>query len=111
MRRRLGRDLLGRAHGDRHAALLPALGPHVDQRSAHLITSRLCSITTTLLPASTSRCEHLQQPLHVGEVQARGGLVEDVERAPVAIFDSSVASFTRWASPPDSVVAGWPRRT
>ena len=51
-------------------------------RSAHLITSRLCSITTTLLPASTSRCEHLEQALHVGEVQPGRGLVEDVERAP-----------------------------
>ena len=28
---------------------------------------------------------------------------------PVPIFDSSVASLTRWASPPESVVAGWPR--
>jgi hypothetical protein len=29
---------------------------------------------------------------------------------PVATFDSSVASLTRWASPPDSVVGGWPSR-
>ena len=58
----------------------PPSGPMSISRSAHLITSRLCSITTTLLPASTSRCEHLQQALHVGEVQPGGGLVEDVQR-------------------------------
>lgn len=28
---------------------------------------------------------------------------------PVAFFDSSVASFTRWASPPDRVVDGCPK--
>ena len=34
----------------------PPSGPMSISRSADLITSRLCSITTTLLPASTSRC-------------------------------------------------------
>ena len=65
-------------------------------------------MTTTVLPASTSRCEDLEQLLDVVEVQAGGRLVEDVERAAGRALESSVASFTRWASPPDSVVAGWP---
>ncbi len=30
---------------------------------------------------------------------------------PVERLASSLASFTRWASPPDRVGAGWPRRT
>ena len=30
---------------------------------------------------------------------------------PVAILLSSVASFTRWASPPESSVEGWPSFT
>ena len=30
---------------------------------------------------------------------------------PVGRFASSDASLTRWASPPERVVAGWPRRT
>jgi hypothetical protein len=30
---------------------------------------------------------------------------------PVERLASSLDSFTRWASPPDSVVAGWPSRT
>ncbi len=30
---------------------------------------------------------------------------------PVDCLDSSVASFTRWASPPDRVVEGWPSFT
>ncbi len=30
---------------------------------------------------------------------------------PVDRLASSLASLTRWASPPDSVGAGWPRRT
>ncbi len=72
----------------------------------------------------------------VFEVEAGGGLVEDVEDAAavgrrrlgsgIAAFPSRLpwlrryagaglarcwASLTRWASPPESVVADWPRRT
>jgi hypothetical protein len=55
--------------------------------------------------------EHFQQLAHILEVQAGGRLVEDVERLPVARRDSSLASFTRCASPPESVVACWPTLT
>ena len=37
-------------------------------------------MTTTVLPASTSRCSTLQQRRHVVEGQAGGRLVQDVER-------------------------------
>ena len=57
------------------------------------------------------RVEHFEQLAHVLEVQPGGGLVEDVERLPVARRLSSLASFTRWASPPESVVACWPTLT
>ena len=39
-------------------------------------------MTTTVLPWSTRRCSTSSSLLDVGEVQAGGGLVEDVERAP-----------------------------
>ena len=51
-------------------------------QSAVLITSRLCSITTTVLPWSRSRVDHFEQQRDVVEVQAGGRLVEDVQRAP-----------------------------
>ena len=38
------------------------------------------------------------------------GLLKACEKRPVARRDSSVASLTRWASPPERVVAGWPKR-
>lgn len=43
-------------------------------------------------------------------MKAGGGFIEDEEG--VAVFSSlvSVASLIRWASPPESSVAGWPRR-
>ena len=50
-------------------------------QSAVLITSRLCSITTTVLPWSRSRCSTREQQLDVVEMQAGRRLVEDVERA------------------------------
>jgi hypothetical protein len=50
-------------------------------QSAVLMTSRLCSITTMVLPASRNWCSTLQQQVNVGKVQAGGGLVQDVQRA------------------------------
>jgi hypothetical protein len=52
-----GDDLLGRTGGDdpgRRAR--PASGPRSMIQSACFTTSRLCSINTTVLPRSTSRC-------------------------------------------------------
>jgi hypothetical protein len=50
--------------------------------------------------------EQAEQLLDVGEVQAAGRLVEDVDAALLAMW---VASLSRCRSPPDSVVSGWPR--
>ena len=50
-------------------------------QSAVLMTSRLCSMTTMVLPSSRSRLQHAQQLRDVVEVQSRGGLIQDVERA------------------------------
>ena len=52
--------------------------------------------------------EHLQQAGDVFGVQAGGWFVEDVEGFAGRTLGSSVASLTRCASPPESVVAGWP---
>ena len=49
-------------------------------QSADLMTSRLCSMTSTVLPPSTRRCSTIEQLAHVVEVQAGRRLVEDVER-------------------------------
>src|SRR5665213_487033 len=40
----------------RHPPSSPPSGPRSITQSAHLITSRLCSITSTVFPRSTSRC-------------------------------------------------------
>ena len=53
-------------------------------QSAGAMNSRLCSTTTTVWPASISLSKTAQQPLHVVRVQARGRLVEEVERSPGA---------------------------
>ena len=49
--------------------------------------------------------EQAEQLLDVGEVEAGGRLVEDVD-APFSPM--WVASLSRCRSPPDSVVSGWP---
>ena len=66
-------------------------------------------MTMTVLPASTSRSQYLDQLVHVGHMQAGGGLVQDIDGlVRCRGVASSVASLTRWASPPDRVVAAWP---
>ena len=55
--------------------------------------------------------QRLEQLLDVGEVQAGRRLVEDVERLARRPLRQLAASLTRWASPPESVVAGWPSLT
>ena len=52
--------------------------------------------------------QDLQQLVYVVGVQAGGGLIQDIDGLSVERRASSVASFTRWASPPDSVVEDWP---
>ena len=50
-------------------------------QSAVLMTSRLCSITTTVFPLVHQTVQHREQLADVVEVQAGGRLVEQVERA------------------------------
>ena len=57
----------------------PPSGPRSMIQSAVLITSRLCSITSTVLPIDQPM-EHFQQQPDVLEMQPGRRLVEDVER-------------------------------
>ena len=91
------------------------------------MTSRLCSITSRRAAALDELAEGGEELGDVVEVEAGGGLVEDVEGAGAGLRGGLVvaaarwvteravarwaASLTRWASPPESVVADWPRRT
>ena len=77
-------------------------------QSAVLTTSRLCSTTSTVLPASTKSVQHLQQQLDVGEVQAGGRLVEQIEGAAGAFLHQFAGELHRCASPPERVGDGWP---
>ena len=64
----------------------PPSGPRSMTQSAVLITSRLCSTTSTVLPASTKSCSTLSSMLNVGKVQAGRRLVEQIERAAGALL-------------------------
>ena len=72
---------------------VPPSGPRSMTQSARAMTSRLCSMTITELPSSTSRLRMRHQPRDVGEVQPGGRLVQDVE---LARLPSSAASLRRW---------------
>jgi WD40 repeat protein/serine/threonine protein kinase len=90
---------------------LPPSGPRSITQSAVFTTSRLCSITSTVLPLSTSRFSTSSSFLTSPKCRPVVGSSSRYSVRPVCTRASSRASFTRCASPPDSVVAGWPSDT
>ena len=88
--------------------LCPASGPRSITQSEFLIKSRLCSIITIVLPLSTNLCNTLKSAAQSSKDSPVVGSSSKYNVLPVARLDSSVASLTLWASPPERVVAGWP---
>ena len=66
-------------------------------------------MTSTVLPPSTRRLQHLEQLLDVAEVQAGRRLVEQVQRA-AGLHAGELAARASRAAPrrPTASVAGWP---
>ena len=56
-------------------------------QSAVFTTSRLCSITTTVLPERGEPVKHVEQLANVVKMQAGGRLVQDVERLARPLLD------------------------
>ena len=82
MGRRLGGHLLGRPRGDREATLLAALRAHVDDPVGALDHVEVVLDHDHAVARLDEAPQNVQQPLHVGEMEPRGGLIEDVQRAP-----------------------------
>ena len=77
-------------------------------QSAHLIDVEVVLDDDDRVAGVDERCSTPSKRADVLEVQARRRLVEHVERAARLRLPSSRESFTRCASPPLSVGAGWP---
>ena len=77
-------------------------------QSAVLTTSRLCSITMTVLPAATRRWSTCSSLRMSSKCRPVVGSSNTYSVLPVARLCSSEASLMRCASPPESVGAGWP---
>ena len=95
----------------------PPSGPRSMIQSASAITSRSCSITTTLCPASTSRCSTrisfatsamCRPTVGSSSTYSVCGAFWPRRVMSSRTFVSSVTSLMRCASPPDSVGDGWP---
>ncbi len=68
-------------------------------------------MTMTVLPFSTSPSSTLRSLLMSSKCSPVVGSSRTYTVRPVDRRCNSLASLTRWASPPDSVVAAWPSRT
>ena len=88
----------------------PAPGPRSMIQSAFLMISRLCSMRMTVFPPSTNRWRTRSRAAQSSKDSPVVGSSSKYRVLPVARLESSVDSFTLWASPPDSVVAGCPNR-
>ena len=74
-------DVLRRAGRDHAAAAGAAFGAHVDDPVGGLDDVEVVLDHDQRVAGVAQRVQHVQQQLDVGEVQAGGRLVEDVERA------------------------------
>jgi len=102
---RVPRHLLGGAARDDLSSGVAPFRPQIDD-----VVRRLDDIQVVLdddhrVPRVREQVEDGEQFRDVVEVEPRRRLVEQVTVFPVARRDSSRASFTRCASPPESVVA------
>jgi len=77
---------------------LAASGPRSMTRSAHLITSGLCSMTTDAVTGLDQVLEGRKQNRDVAGVKAHGGLVEDEQRIADLFQPRWRASLIRWPS-------------
>ena len=90
----------------------PPPGPRSIMWSAHFMMSRLCSITTTVFPRSTSLCISRNEFLYIHRNEAR----QTVRQAHREFF-RWLFSRVPWrvlylcASPPERVVTCWPNLT
>ncbi len=73
-------DLLGGAVGHDRSAAVAALGTHVEHAVGHLDDVEVVLDDQHRVSGVDQTLEHVDELAHVLEVQARGGLVEDVER-------------------------------
>src|SRR5688572_13041193 len=75
-------DVLGRAGGYDLAAAVAALGPEVDDPVGGLDDLQVVLDDDHRIAGVRQLVQHLEQLRYIVEVQARGRLVENVERAP-----------------------------
>ena len=88
--------------------LTPPSGPRSIMYSAVFITSKLCSITITVLPSSTRVCNIFSNLLTSSKCKPVVGSSNIYKVFPVDLLDNSFDSLIRWASPPERVVADCP---
>src|ERR1700693_2702426 len=79
-------DVLRRAPGDDFAAAVAAFGAEVDYPVGGFYHLEIVLDYDHRVALRHQLVQHLQQFLHVVEMQARGRLIQDVERAPGGAF-------------------------
>ena len=77
-------------------------------QSAVLITSMLCSTTSTVLPASTKRCSTPSNNLNVGEMQSCRRLVQQIQRLSGTSLDQLASQLDPLGFASGNVGDGWP---
>src|SRR5450759_1055946 len=90
--------------------LSPPSGPRSMAQSAFLMTSRLCSMTMTVLPLLVSSWRTPTSFSTSAKCRPVVGSSRIYSVLPAVRLPSSAASLIRWASPPDRVTALCPRR-
>lgn len=102
-------DFLRRAFGYDLSAAFAAFGAKIDNPVGSLDDVQVVFDYYYGIAVVSQPMQHFQQQIDILEMKTGSGFVENVEGAAGIAFGKFSESFTRWASPPDSVVADWPR--
>ena len=105
------RHLVRRSRRHHLAAFVARAGADVDHPVAPATTRMSCSTTITVLPARPARPAGPCSFSTSAGCSPVVGSSRTYSVSPRCVRCSSVASLIRWASPPESSVAGWPSRS
>jgi hypothetical protein len=100
--------MLRRPLRDNLSLLVAALRPKIQHPVRRLDHLQIVLDHDHRIALADQRVEDREQLAHILEMQPVVGSSNMYKVCPVARLDSSLASFTRWASPPLRVVACWP---
>ena len=97
--------------GYQRPALIPAFRPEINDIIRSLNDIKVMFDDNNRISVRRKSLQDVDQLMDICKMKPGRRFVENIDGSACNVSESSVASFMRWASPPESSVEGCPRRT